>query len=142
MAFRLGEGAVPVRFAVTRMDDQHYRCEFGLIERMGAVDTEGSRSIFRFVPRKAERTEAFNAVFLVPTGVGAETAPVDLSGRIRATAPRLDAVEAEGEITGWFVDAGGQRLDLRQPARWRYGRDGLSLEGLRLEGDGAAVLTP
>ena len=67
-------------------------------------------------------------------------APVDVSGRIRATAPRLDAVEAEGEITGWFVDAGGQRLDLRQPARWRYGRDGLSLEGLRLEGDGGGGL--
>ena len=26
--FRLEEGAVPVRFAITRMDETHYQCEF------------------------------------------------------------------------------------------------------------------
>ena len=72
IAFRLGEGTVPVRFAMTRMDDQHYRCEFATIEGLGPVDRDRPPSIFQFVPRKAERTEAFNAVFLVPTGIGAK----------------------------------------------------------------------
>jgi hypothetical protein len=72
LAFRLGEGTVPVRFAMTAMDDRHYRCEFGTIEGLAAADTDSLPSIFQFVPRTIERTDAFNTVFLVPTGVGAE----------------------------------------------------------------------
>ncbi len=70
--FRLGSGAVPVRFATTRMDESHYHCEFGTIEGLDVPSADQPESIFRFVPRKIERTDAFNAVFLVPTGIGAE----------------------------------------------------------------------
>ena len=70
--FRLKEGAIPVRFAITRMDETHYQCEFGMLDGLDVPASEELQSIFRFIPRKIERTDAFNAVFLVPTGIGAE----------------------------------------------------------------------
>ena len=63
----LGEGVVPVRFAITAMDGANYQCEFAALE---GIDRRAARdlcSIFQFVPRKFERTGEFNAVFLVPT---------------------------------------------------------------------------
>ena len=70
--FRLENGAVPVRFAITRMDDTHYQCEFGTLEGLGPGTDEEIGSIFNFAPRRIERTDAFNSVFLVPTGIGSE----------------------------------------------------------------------
>jgi len=70
--FRLEEGAVPVRFAITSMDETHYQCEFGMLSGVDAPTADGLESIFRFLPRKFERTDEFNAVFLVPTGIGSE----------------------------------------------------------------------
>jgi len=70
--FRLEEGTIPVRFAITGMDKTHYQCEFGTLGGVDSFTTEGLGSIFRFVPRKIERTDNFNAVFLVPTGIGSE----------------------------------------------------------------------
>lgn len=70
--FRLGDGAVPVRFAITRMNDSHYQCEFGTLDGLDQSDADGLESIFQFSPRKIERTDKFNAVFLVPTGIGSE----------------------------------------------------------------------
>jgi hypothetical protein len=72
LEFRLEDGAVPVRFAITRMDDSLYQCEFGTIEGLEPGNRENIGSIFRFEKRKIERTDAFNAVFLVPTGIGSE----------------------------------------------------------------------
>ena len=72
MKFRLEAGAVPVRFAVTHMDDAHYQCEFATLEGLNPDAPEELDSIFRFVKRKIERIDAFTAVFLVPTGIGAE----------------------------------------------------------------------
>ena len=72
MEFRLADGAVPVRFATTGMDETHYRCEFGTIEGLDVSTAGPPASIFDFVPRRIERTDAFNTVFLVPTGIGAE----------------------------------------------------------------------
>lgn len=69
------KGSIPVRFAVTCTDESHYQCEVGVLdgcEARDAASTADPESIFRFVPRKIERTSAFNAVFLVPTGIGAE----------------------------------------------------------------------
>ena len=70
--FRLEEGDIPVRFAITGMDETHYQCEFGMLDGLDVPASEEPPSIFRFIPRKIERTDAFNAVFLVPTGSGAE----------------------------------------------------------------------
>ncbi len=70
--FRLQDGVLPVRFAITHMDETHYQCEFGALNGLSAAAAEELDSIFRFVRRKIERTETFNTVFLVPTGIGAE----------------------------------------------------------------------
>ncbi|MBT3990842.1 MAG: DUF3326 domain-containing protein [Rhodospirillaceae bacterium] len=70
--FRFEDGTIPVRFAITGMDETHYHCEFGVLDDLNVPTSEEPDSIFRFVRRKIERTDAFNAVFLVPTGIGAE----------------------------------------------------------------------
>ena len=70
--FRLEEGVVPVRFAITDMDEALYQCEFCTLGDLENKTTDGLESIFRFVPRKIERTDDFNVVFLVPTGIGSE----------------------------------------------------------------------
>ena len=68
----LDDGTVPVRFAITCMDEAGYECEFGTLDGLDSGVAKDLSSIFRLVPRKFERTDAFNAVFLVPTGIGAE----------------------------------------------------------------------
>lgn len=59
----------PVRFAVTQTDDTSYHAELGVLEH-DAPDTSID-SIFRFSKRPIENTREFNAVLLVPTGIGA-----------------------------------------------------------------------
>ena len=66
------EGSVPVRFAVTRTDETHYQCELGFLEGPEVQGVGELNSIFSFNRRKIERTDTFNAAFLVPTGIGAE----------------------------------------------------------------------
>lgn len=59
----------PVRFAVTQTDDSFYHAELGVLEHEApdlSID-----SIFRFSKRPIENTREFNAVLLVPTGIGA-----------------------------------------------------------------------
>ena len=68
MRFRLTDTATPLRFVVTRTDAEHYRCEIGMMANAAPFATD---SIFRFVQRGGENTENFNAVMLVPTGIGA-----------------------------------------------------------------------
>lgn len=68
---QLTDNLAPVRFAITESDDSKYHCEIGL------ADNEGSNlykipSIFKFEKRKLENTSKFNAVLLVPTGIGSE----------------------------------------------------------------------
>jgi hypothetical protein len=70
--FRLDQGSIPVRFAITGMDETHYQCEFGVLGGLDVPSSKEPESIFRFIRRTVERTVAFNAVFLVPTGIGAE----------------------------------------------------------------------
>ena len=64
--------AFPVRFAISRLDDFHYQCELGVLE---GIDTYAERpkfSLFDFVKRKINRSDDFNTVFIVPTGIGSE----------------------------------------------------------------------
>jgi len=44
----------------------------GVLEGLDDISRSRPRSIFEFVPRKIEDTDEFNAVLLVPTGIGAE----------------------------------------------------------------------
>jgi hypothetical protein len=64
--------AAPVRLVVTSSDSTGYRCEVTTFN----AGTESGRiprnSLLKFRPRKVESTESFNAVLLVPTGIGAE----------------------------------------------------------------------
>ena len=72
LSFRLGDGEVPVRVAVTAIEDGHFQCEIGCLVGAGEVARSAARSIFAFERRPAESAGAFNAVYLVPTGIGAE----------------------------------------------------------------------
>jgi len=66
----LEPGMVPVRFAITETGEAGYQCELGALGGLDDKQTETLESIFRFVPRRIERIDDFNAVFLVPTGIG------------------------------------------------------------------------
>jgi Protein of unknown function (DUF3326) len=81
---RLGEGEYPVRFVVCSTDAarQSCHCEVGVLAV--TAETPAGRSpgpgepramavpsIFEFLKRPFECTEAFNVVFLVPTGINA-----------------------------------------------------------------------
>ena len=61
---------IPVRFAVTKTDNNYYHCEIGTLLSTSTIKEKKAESIFRFRQRNVENTEDFNAVLLVPTGIG------------------------------------------------------------------------
>ena len=63
---------VPVRFAVTQSDSDKYHCELGILTELGGACVCGPASIFEFARREVENSDKFNAVMIVPTGVGCE----------------------------------------------------------------------
>ncbi len=65
----LSDGEIPIRMAITFSDDRRQLCEMGLA---AGTPLEPSTSIFSFIPRCVENTNSFNAVLVVPTGIGAE----------------------------------------------------------------------
>jgi hypothetical protein len=70
---QLSLGEVPVRFAVTKSDtDGGYHCELGVLTESNALPVGRQISIFDFEKRRIENTDKFNAVMIVPTGIGAE----------------------------------------------------------------------
>jgi hypothetical protein len=68
---KLENDDTPVRFVVTRTDEKGYHCELGIIS---GYDNRGIShdSIFQFRKRELENTSQFNALLLIPTGIGAE----------------------------------------------------------------------
>lgn len=71
LSFRLSEDETPIRFAVTAVDDGMYQCEVGCLMGGQTFQAE-THSIFELRRREVPRSTSFNAVFVVPTGVGAE----------------------------------------------------------------------
>jgi len=69
---QLSIGEVPVRFAVTKSDADGYHCELGVLTESNTLQVGQKISIFDFEKRRIENTDKFNAVMLVPTGIGAE----------------------------------------------------------------------
>jgi len=70
---RMGDGEIPIRFGITKTGNRKYECELGIFRNgKGTLSPEIDSSIFDFTPRKMENTDKFNAVLLVPTGIGAE----------------------------------------------------------------------
>lgn len=63
---------LPVRLAVTQTDDNGYHCEMGVLSDAQDHHADKMESIFSFKQRTYESSEKFNAVLLVPTGIGAE----------------------------------------------------------------------
>ena len=73
---QLQPGEVPIRLAVTGRvripgsNQEGHHCEIGLLRSLDS--NHRSASIFRLDRRPVENAQQFNAVLLVPTGVGAE----------------------------------------------------------------------
>lgn len=65
---QLRDDQTPIRFAVTESNPDSYRYEIGILEGAESVGT----SMFDLYPRIDESASAFNAVLVVPTGIGAE----------------------------------------------------------------------
>lgn len=63
----------PLRFVVTHTDADNYHCELDLVvlEKNDSLLPTGE-NIFDFRKRSYEATEKFNAILLIPTGIGAE----------------------------------------------------------------------
>jgi hypothetical protein len=68
----LPANGMPVRFAVTRSNSNGYHCELGILTGLAEVCFSGPSSIFEFSRREFENSDKFNAVMLVPTGIGSE----------------------------------------------------------------------
>ena len=62
----------PVRFVVTETSQTEYRCEVGVLTGLEDLGVSQPASIFDYRQRGGENTHQFNAVLLVPTGIGAE----------------------------------------------------------------------
>ena len=62
-------GETPIRFAVTASSETGYRCEAGLLT---SLERKWPTPLFQFVRRPVINSQSFNAVLLVPTGIGAE----------------------------------------------------------------------
>lgn len=61
---------IPIRFVVTKMEPDFYRCELGVL----SVDADYSgtvESIFEYRQRAYCPADEFNVVLLIPTGIGA-----------------------------------------------------------------------
>lgn len=68
----LGSDEIPVRFVVTRSGADEYDCEIGVLRGMDDFSVRPAETIFDFAAREVENAERFNAVMIVPTGIGAE----------------------------------------------------------------------
>ena len=60
---------MPIRFAVTKSHEGVCECEVGILEGLGS--NLAAESLFEFRHRGRARNHGFNAVFMVPTGIGA-----------------------------------------------------------------------
>ena len=68
IAGQLHDGQTPIRFAVTESSQRSFRYEIGILEGTEPIGP----SMFDLRLRQDEDTRAFNAVLVVPTGIGAE----------------------------------------------------------------------
>jgi len=69
---RLVDDATPIRFVVAESKDDLYRCEIAVFHGNGDTISCSRDSLLKFARRKVENTQRFNAVLVIPTGVGAD----------------------------------------------------------------------
>jgi len=72
LSFRFTEGEVPIRLVIASVDDGKYICEIGCLVGSDTSTAEDQGSIFALRRRDGEAAGPFNAVYIVPTGIGAE----------------------------------------------------------------------
>jgi len=68
----LGSNEIPNRFVISLTDDNGYFCELGILTNNSDYPANQRSSIFDFNKREFENTDQFNAVLLIPTGIGAK----------------------------------------------------------------------
>jgi len=69
----LAPGVHPVRFVISATDEDNYHCEVGVLTGCSsAVLKSNDSSIFSIRRRSLRHETEFNAVLLIPTGIGAE----------------------------------------------------------------------
>ena len=61
-----------IRFVVTQSDARIWRCEVSLVDSQDSGSLDDLAPLLEFRRRSVSSTENFNAVFVVPTGIGAE----------------------------------------------------------------------
>jgi len=69
---RLSAREIPVRFVITRTDSKNHHCELSILSDINNFRLPSKNSIFSFNKRSFENTTQFNAVLIIPTGIGAE----------------------------------------------------------------------
>ncbi len=69
---RLTDDATPIRFVVAESDEDLYRCEIAAFHGNRDSSSLSRDTLLKFARRKVENTESFNAVLVIPTGVGAD----------------------------------------------------------------------
>ncbi len=69
---KLPPNEFPVRFVVTRTDEDGHECELGILSHADDFQVPHKSLIFDFTKREYENTEEFNTVLIVPTGIGAD----------------------------------------------------------------------
>ena len=72
LGFHLKANEMPVRCAITESNKHQYNCEIGVIVDTPPDLQKQAADLFEIRRRKLETTDSFNAVLLVPTGIGAE----------------------------------------------------------------------
>ena len=72
VASAFGRFTTPVRFVVPESAGDRWHCEVGMLLRDRSEAVRSVDSIFRFERRRTGSLKKFNAVLLVPTGIGAE----------------------------------------------------------------------
>jgi len=70
-ALKKARTGIPLRFVITKTDNKYYHCEISVLIS-DPSSNYGSESIFNFQKRESENTEKFNAVLVIPTGIGSE----------------------------------------------------------------------
>ena len=68
----ISEQDTPIRFVITKTDNENYHCELGLLSKSRNQQLNLDSSIFSLKKRQYENTKEFNCVLLIPTGIGAE----------------------------------------------------------------------
>ena len=69
---KLTQDKIPVRFVITRTDRDNYYCELGVLSDFDKYNIPPEKHIFNFKKRNFEDVNQFNAVLLIPTGIGAD----------------------------------------------------------------------